>query len=67
MAALELVKAILEFMVQEGKAKWIELDRKKGTGVCIMLWRSIEEWGSLIYQWVKTFVLGQPYNYLTFV
>ncbi|KDN40780.1 ESCRT-II complex, vps25 subunit [Tilletiaria anomala UBC 951] len=62
------VKALLARLVRQGSAAWDATGGKKGKTEqntrAIIYWRKPEEWGELIYSWVKE--TGQNKSILTF-
>jgi len=43
---------LLEVLAKQGHVEWQDLKSKKN---CIIMWRTPEEWGKLIYDWAKGF------------
>lgn len=43
------IRLVLDEMVSSGKAQWTD----KSKISCDILWRSVEEWASMIYNWVS--------------
>ncbi|KAF6019902.1 VPS25 [Bugula neritina] len=51
--ATEHIVGILNVLSKKGHVEWLDTNKKS----CIIMWRTPEEWGKLIYDWAKSFGL----------
>ncbi|XP_002733784.2 vacuolar protein-sorting-associated protein 25-like [Saccoglossus kowalevskii] len=47
---LDALYIVLEELRKKGNLEWLDKNRKR----CLIMWRTPEEWGSLIYQWASS-------------
>lgn len=46
---IDAIYAVLEELQKKGNVEWTDKTRKQ----CLVMWRTPEEWGKLIYHWVS--------------
>ncbi|XP_077997606.1 vacuolar protein-sorting-associated protein 25-like [Glandiceps talaboti] len=47
---VDAVHIVLEELRKKGNLEWADKSRRR----CLIMWRTPEEWGSLLYQWAST-------------
>jgi len=45
----DTIRTIFEYIVSQGHGEWLD----KGKSRLLILWRTPEEWGSLLYKWIS--------------
>ncbi len=47
---VDAIYVILEDLRKKGHVEWRDKDRKQ----CLVMWRTPQEWGNIIYQWISS-------------